>query len=145
MEFEEKTFWNIFNAPDPVVTLKTISSIASSTAASVTTASTTEMSESLHDPAYSNDLQPPNALQMLPHAVQKLNQHIASPEDLKEGLWMQFMIITALAFAASVLIVMIVALTWAASGSKTAKYSFDENGHTCKGNESNPMICEDSV
>lgn len=147
--FEEKTFWDIFNAPDPVVTLKSVSNIVSSTASSVTTTLTTKMSSSAaasdQDTAYSNDLLPPNALKMLPNAVQNLNQHIASPEDIREDLWLQFMTITALAFAAAVLLILIVVVAWGVSGSKSSKYSFDQNCPTSQRNESNPMICEDSV
>lgn len=141
--FEEKSFWNIFNAPDPVVTLNSISNLMS-TVASATAASTrNEMTSTEQYSPYFNDLLPPNALKMLPTPTQNVN-HL-SPADIKEGLWMDFMLVTALAFAAAVLIILIVVLAWAASGSSSFKYTFDVNTDNSRRNESNPMINEESV
>lgn len=136
--FEAKSFWNIFNAPDPVVTLSTISSTIMST--------TTDIVSDEYTPYYANDIEPPSDLQMLTStAAQKLNQQSMSPHDIRGELWIQFLTVTGLAFAASILIVLIVALTWAAAGSKTAKYIVADSEDSSTKNESNPMIGEEAV
>lgn len=138
--FEAKSFWNIFNSPDPVVTLSTISStIMSSTTTDVSTSDE-------YAPYYANDVEPPSDLHMLTStAAQKLNQQSLSAHDIRGELWLQFLTVTGLAFAASILIVLIVALTWAAAGSKTAKYIVADSEDSSAKNESNPMMSEESV
>ena len=165
MDFEDRSFWNIFNPPDPpVVTLSSVTTVLSQAvrASSVVVASsslapsTTPMTTNDLFPTYYNpDLLPPNDLKILPTAQLLDQQQLDSltPEEERGRLWMQFILITGLTFAAAVLIVLIVALTWAASGGKSYKYSLedgeavgerdDDNSNTK--DESNPMIREESV
>lgn len=138
--FEEKGFWNLFNAPDPVVTFSSISSTIMSTSTDLISSS------AKYHEYYANDLMPPasDLHAMTSTAAEKLNQ--LSPDEVREGLWIQFVTVTGLAFAASVLLVLIVALTWAAAGSKTAKYYVaDSSSDDSSKTESNPMIGEETV
>ena len=151
--FDEKGFWNIFNPPDPpvVVTLDSLPTTSTGSLSSISSSSSRHaMATEQYNGPYNNDFLPPTDLRILPYSTaQRLDQDTLSAEIEERGqLWLQFMLVTGLAFAAAVMIVLIVALTWAASGARSRKYTLpednDSSGSSVR-NETNPMISEESV
>lgn len=149
--FEEKNFWNIFNSPE-VVTLKTTTR-PTTTRATVTYETTTESPAThYHSPVpyhvsslpQESDSLPLTSLNHINHLMDA-NMSSAGSEITRDGSWLQFMLITALAFAVGVLIVLIAMLAWRSSESKTSTYSLKRSSSTADIREGDASAAEDSV